>query len=560
MSFKPSLISRSQWLLAFVLLGIMLATTVFLLSETLAIVFPIGDEWALIMSSQEGAIKWITEGYSNYFRVFDEYFVPLSDFIRPVANLLYSIFSYTSSPSKYQLIFVNYLLHAAICTLIYLMCLSFGNNNKFSLAVTSIAFLAPAFWLTEMVAYPSHAFDGLAALFCLLSLAALLKGHYLVGFLFLILGIYTKETALPMVAVWLVFGIQRNSLIAISYCILSIILWITVRLIAYDGSIGGTYTFNEFSLRLFLLRLSSLVTIPLANFSIDSFKELILAPGLSVDIFYLSVNIAVWLLSLMVIIKSGIKFWNPWYLLRTKSDLLIILIALAGSICFYFLIGGDDRFSYFTFAIWLIFLGAIKKSKERLLIVSLLLCSSIISFPTDIYHVPEIQKFKYNQSKSFVNFVSEQKFAGNTYVFNEFVSENSRQQFIANYSGATSNFYRGSTIDIWSCNSSELKLIHTKILLDKLQNRLIQIKLPPCAKFRFEAANADKLLLNIEGNILFRNDDISYKFRDLAINKTQYMGRPDFDFGRHLEITVSPNVNLVYFNFLTGSWEHYNKL
>lgn len=550
-------LATSQKGIALALTIAMLVFMIFFFSETIFLAFPVGDEFSLIIGSKENPINWILDGYSDYFRVYDEYFVPYTNFIRPMANLLYSIFSYTPAPMSYQLVFVNYLVHSLTCTLVYLIALSFGNSIKFSLAVTATAFLAPAFWLTPAVSYPSFALDALAALFCLSSLWVLFKGQYFLGFLCLVAGVFTKETALPMAVVWMFFGIQRNSYKAIFLSFLSLLLWFTVRFFAFNDISGGTYSFDDFSIKVLFLRLSMLSTLPLGNFSIESLKELVFQPEASMKAFFLAANVAAWLLSIRVFLRSGTKVWSPRELLSRKNDFSIFFIALVGSVCFYVLIGGSARFSYLTYALWIIAIGATKNSLERLLVVSVILISSIISFPAEIRHVSEKAKFLYNQSSLFSDFLKENEFSGDTYVFNDFLNGYSRQQYVASYSGVESKFYRGSSIAVELCSASELKLINTSLLSDNAGNTLLKVELPACASFRFEGANLDKLLLNIEENYLLRNKDIRYEFRDLKFIDSGFTGNTKIDFGKYLEIIVSPNVNVLFFDFRTNAWVAY---
>jgi hypothetical protein len=551
MNFKE--ITKTQWGFALALLAAMLITIVLLLQETIMIAFPVGDEFALIVESLESPVNWVLNGYSNYFRVYGEYFLPYTNFIRPVANFLYFVFSFTPSPMSYQLVFVNYLAHSLTCTLIYLLSLSFRNSNSFSLALVTAAFLAPAFWLTPITSHPSFALDVLATLFCLLSLAALLKGYYFFGLLCLLAGVFTKETALPISLVWVFFGIQRKNSQTIWFGFLALSLWFAFRLMAFDSVSGGTYSFNEFTIERLLIRFSSLATLPLGSFSIQILKDFITDQKLSMDIFYLLVNIIAWILSLKIFLKSKVNLFNLAHFFKNSSDLQIIFIALIGSISLYAIIGGSVRFSYLTFALWLIVLSAVKKSLERSLIVVLFICSSIVSFPAEKMQVSEVNKFRYDQSRLFVDFLGASDYSANTYVFNDFISGYSQQKYIATYSGSSSNFFRGSSISLGACNTTDFNLIRSNLVEDKTGKKLLQIEIPSCASFQFEGAQTGIILENIKDKLLLRNDDVRYRFRDLIIKKS-FTGAPLIDFGKYMEVEVSPGTNVLFFDFATNKW------
>jgi hypothetical protein len=545
-------VTKSQIAIATFLLTLMHVVIILFLHEIIINIFPLGDEFSLIVSGQESPIKWVQSGYSDYFRVYDEYFVPYTNFLRPIANLLYFIFSFTPDPLSYQLVFVNYLVHALVCTLIYLFSLSFGNNSKFSLALTVTAFLAPAFWLTSAVAYPSFALDPLAALLGLLSLYALFKDYKFLGFICLISAVFTKETALPMMVVWLFFGVQRRDIKALFFGSLSLAVWVLIRSQAFDGS-SGTYSFNNFSFTTLFFRLSALTSLPLGNFEIVHLKSLIIEREASIEVTYLLANIAAWFLSFRVFLDSSSKIWDPRHLLGEKNDLFILFIALIGSIGFYWLIGGSTRFSYLTYAIWIVAVSATKNSFSRNLLVSLLFISSIVSFPVGVGHVSEMAKYRYEQSRALTDFISGNIYEGDTYVFNDFVSGYSQQQSVANYSGAFGNFYRGSSLEIDSCSLSEIQLIKTDVFLDDSGNRIVQVELPSCANFSFEGAQVDKLISNTEGVHIRRNQHIYYEFKDLEITES-VLGNPKINFGKHSKIVVSRAVNSLIFDFSTNSW------
>jgi hypothetical protein len=546
-------ITKGHWGIALALLGAIFITDFLLLQNIINIAFPIGDEFSLIVESQKTPISWIKAGYSNYFRVYDEYFLPYTNFIRPVANFLYKLFSYTPDPFIYQLVTVNYLVHSLICAVVYVISIALNNTNRFSLALATAAFLVPAFWLTPMISHPSFALDGLAAFFCLISLVALLKNRLNWGLIFLIGGLFTKETALPMSIVWVLVGIQRKNSRVIGFGLLALCLWLFARVFAYNSFTGGTYSFNELSIQSLLLRASSLATLPVGNFSFESLKDLITNHKVSTELFYLAANFTAWILSLKVFLKSKPEMFNPRQFFKDSDNLTVIFIALVGSVLFYVLIGGSVRFSYLTYTLWLIALCGVSGSTARSLVVSLLISSSFISF-LKMNEVSEVKKFIYGQSRLFVNYLGEHQLSGETYVFNDFIGAYSRQQNIAIYSGSTSKFLRGSSISLDSCDISMLRLIRTSVVIDETGNKFITTDIPSCASFVFEGASQKKLIENIKGSTLRRNDHIYYKFKNLEITKSRFTGNTQISFGKHVEIFVSSKVNALYYDFYDNKW------
>jgi hypothetical protein len=520
---------------------------IFLLKSVINAAYPIGDEFALIVESQKSFMNWFKEGYANYFNVYPEYYSPYTNFIRPVANLLFRLFSYTPDPVAYQLIGVNYFVHAALCSLLYLVSITFNNTLRFSITLGILTFLAPAFWLTPMTEVPSFSLDGLAALLCILSLIALVKNYFFLGLLTLTLSVFTKETAIPISIAWMLIGINRKNYKVFTCGITALLLWVGIRMLAFNSLTEGTYSFNELSFKSLAFRATSFLTLPLGNFSIENVKQLFLDKKLSFELLYLVINFTVWVFSLQLLIRSLNNF-------KRSNDYLVFLIAFVGSLSYYFVIGGSVRFSYLSYLLWLIVICGANDLKIKTIIVSLLLFSSSLSFFLKTHEVSEINNFYYKQSKSFINYLEENSFGGNIYIINDFIGRYSRQDAIGSYSESNSQLFRGSSISFGSCHISELKQIKTKLTFDKNNNKIINTDLPRCAAFVFEGASTKKIIENIYGSYLYRNSDINYKFNDIQIKKTVFGKNPFVVFGNQMEVLISSKFHVLYFDFQDNKW------
>lgn len=547
-------VNKSNLVTAVAILVLIIIADIYLLKEIINIVYPIGDEFSLIVESQKSPINWIKEGFGNYFNVYEEYFTPYTNFVRPVANLIYRLFSYTPHPLIYQLIAVNYLAHGMLCALIYVLSIAFNNTNKFSLAVAFAGFLAPAFWLTPMIESPSFSLDGVATILSLISLIALIKKKLFLGIFFLIASVFTKETALPINVVWVLVGLQQRDSRIFILGVFSLSLWFLIRILAFNSLVGGTYSFNEFSINGLIFRLGALATLPLGNFSIETLKEFILNNKINYQLLYLVINFVVWLLSLKIIFESKSQLMNPSKFFKHSDDSIIILIAFIGSISYYCFIGGSVRFSYLTYILWLIVLSSFGGIGIKRLILFILICSSAVSFLFKSYKVSEVDEYYYHQSEILVNYLQKNRFNGTTYVVNDFIGRYARQENVVNFSGSKSTFLRGSSISFGSCNISEIKQIKNIVTVDTSGNKRIKIYLPNCAAFVFEGASTKKILDNISGISLHRNDEINYIFDNLEIKKTKFGGNPYLNFGNQMEVIVSSGVHVLYFDFYKNNW------
>jgi hypothetical protein len=207
---NTNILKSTRWEIFFqtlLLFFIFLSIDVIVFRDWLQMLYPLGDEFSLIVESRQVTLQWLFDGYSHYFKVYPEFFEPFTNFIRPVANGVYWLFSpWTDANYRLQLVLVNYGVHAAIAATCYFLGVTLENSKKYSFGLALLAFLAPAFWASLMPIFPSFALDGLAAFFCLLGTYLLVTRFHWVGFVFLILAVFTKETALPIVAAVIIYS------------------------------------------------------------------------------------------------------------------------------------------------------------------------------------------------------------------------------------------------------------------------------------------------------------------------------------------------------------------
>jgi hypothetical protein len=544
--------TRNDWLFIVTIFLIAFFLDIFILKEILKLAFPLGDEFSLIAESLKPSLSWISTGYKEYFIVYSEYTVPFTNFIRPVANIIYFLFSYSNNQYISQLIFINYLIHSLICALLFYISNDLGNSRKFSATSALIAFFIPAFWLSPMVSYPSFSLDAIATFLCTLSLILINKDKKFWGFLLLILSLFTKESTLPVIVSIIIFGFITKRTQLIIYSILILTFWIFLRKLTYGPVYSGAYSFNEFSILTFIQRLGSAVTLPLGNFAIADLRKLLFDKNISISVIYLLSNLTAWFLTLFLIYKNI-------SLLKSKNGfLLIFVISTACSVAFYIVIGGDTRFTYLPAIFWLVVLMAFPNSKTRNIIVVMMVLSSFLSFILRPNYITESTKFQYVAAKKLVEFLNTNNISGEVYLFNDFFINFSKDINFAKFSKSNVELFRGSSISIGGCNSNYLNLIKTTLINNDSSVKRLKVTLPQCAHFQFEGVSDEKLLSNFNGDILYRNSQISYQFKDMIIGLTRITKKPLIaHYGRQIEIIIS-NSPIIYFDFENNSWIYVN--
>src|SRR6266478_1552190 len=138
----------------------------------------VGDEPAVISESlNQSFIQWFSEGFSRYFVVYPEWFTPITNFSRPIMNLIpylnYLIFG-RDFQSYYIIFYILQLCGATIMS--YFLRVADVPDGP-SLLFVALFLFSPAFINFGLVMIP-YQFDMVASIFALAAFLALSKGLY----------------------------------------------------------------------------------------------------------------------------------------------------------------------------------------------------------------------------------------------------------------------------------------------------------------------------------------------------------------------------------------------
>jgi hypothetical protein len=65
---------------------------VFVFGDWLRKLYPLGDNFSLIVESKNSPLQWFFRGQANYFIPYPEFSVPFTNIIRPMQTALYFVF------------------------------------------------------------------------------------------------------------------------------------------------------------------------------------------------------------------------------------------------------------------------------------------------------------------------------------------------------------------------------------------------------------------------------------------------------------------------------------
>lgn len=210
---------------------------------------PLSDEFSLFANSARmfhpRPSAWLFEGFSRYFSPYPQWSSHGTDFLRPVANVVYYLASLLFGRHWSLYLLSNYLFQSAIVGLAVFIA---GRHLKFSLysslGIGLLCFLSPAFGSAEMFS-TAFAFDLLGAALVLAGLNELLSKRLLSAGVLFTIALFTKETAffalLAAAVVAFRMSSKRGGQRAFQpLCLLlPYLAWAGIRLAAFRATVGA---------------------------------------------------------------------------------------------------------------------------------------------------------------------------------------------------------------------------------------------------------------------------------------------------------------------------------
>ena len=202
----------------------------------------VGDEPAVFSETvRQSFAQWFSEGFSRYFVVYPEWFSPITNFSRPMMNIV-PYLNYLCFGRDFELYYLAFFA-SQLCGALMMSYLMRAADVPlgWSLFFVALFVFNPAFVNFGLVMIP-YQFDVLASIFALAAFLTLWKGFYYLTVVMLLLAVFTKETALfaPIAAAITVFLWTRRAPLA-AMMLAPFVLWAMLRLATYGTISGGTY-------------------------------------------------------------------------------------------------------------------------------------------------------------------------------------------------------------------------------------------------------------------------------------------------------------------------------
>jgi len=164
--------------------------------------YPFGDEIAFVPQlARSDFSEWFLRGFTDYFRTYGEWSPSESHYIRPIVHAaLWAIYALCSGLPYRAFVLICVL---AFCAVLYLgaslvrrSALDLGASGGAASAIGWLFLLNPSVINNGLTAIPFQ-FDVLAGVFAVAAFRSAWKGSTFAPLCFLLLAVFTKETALP---------------------------------------------------------------------------------------------------------------------------------------------------------------------------------------------------------------------------------------------------------------------------------------------------------------------------------------------------------------------------
>ncbi len=553
---------RAAWAAAAVLtLGFVTADAL-LFHSAWTRMYPIGDEFALISTSSHWSSDWFLAGYSKYFIVYPEWTSGAHfNLLRPVANLVYWCFTpFSEFRHQLQLLVVNYGVHALIGAGIFLVsALLIGNSWGASLALALAGYLAPAFFDSPMTVYPCYALDAIAALLGLGSVALVTLGRDLPAVAVFLLAVFTKESAVPLVAASFCFALlHRRRTLAIG-CVANGALWLLLRWIAF-GELGGTYSSDDLGARSALARIiANLPHLPMGNVDNLELRHMLTGgPLLNLSLLFVLVN---GLIVLLLGVTLARRRWRsrppvPGEDRRVATIFELALWGSALSVAFFATLGGEVRYAYVFFTMFVLLVASLPTSAGRQALQAILIIAGVVGALSAVQAERgrlDALLARYQGSRDLIRTLADAPTAGGPiWVLDDFVGMFSAEPYLARFADHSGPVARLGSIDVSGCANSGLAAIASRV--ERVPDGfLATVVLPRCARFAFEGIDG-ALLANLHGRTLARGTDLEYVFPHLATPMRPRQAPAAIDFGDTVQIHLRANARLLYYDFSNRRW------
>jgi hypothetical protein len=323
-----------------------------------------GDEIADITASvNEGWIRWFTHGFSQYFIIYQEWFTPFTNFLKPVMNAVFFAM-HAVFGDRYDLYFLTFFAEiVAAALLVRDAAIETGASSR-AAAVTGLLFMInPSIVHDGLVNIPFQN-DFLAGFFVLAAFCTLLREWYAATLALTLIACLTKEIAwsasIAACISWAVLYRDRVRAILLLTPLLAIL---ALRYMAFGGMfVGISHNQPGWQQAAWLESMAGLVKgVMLWPLGTIDFRPLGAAaqghfdlPAL-VQVFFVGVNVTFW----CVLAFLAVEFRRPlWITLanalagRTGAGefdpaakrRLAVFIFLLGALAFGVLGGQRDRY------------------------------------------------------------------------------------------------------------------------------------------------------------------------------------------------------------------------
>jgi hypothetical protein len=522
--------------------------------------YPTNDDITLIVNStgmfkSVNPVKWFTEGYMDYFRVYPEWSYYSKEIVRPVANIIFFISGFLLGKNYFLYLYINILVHSIGVTLVFYLCKKYFEIGNILSCVAAFTFLfTPAVTNKSYFFYLSFVLDASVSIIIFISFICSIKNKSIIAFLFTFLALLTKETSLLFpfaVSLTIILIKGKEKLKIFAFAFLPILLWLIYKKVFGIGISAGIF---------------SNMSVMWKAHVINNVRGLLIWPTgipggdiMSTSSYIFMVLLIIINLFLFVfILLDGFRQYRAF-----NTKYLIQLSWVFASLFTLIFFGLDGRFGY-TFHLFFIplIIYTIKISKSTLRkICYYVICISIVisgfGFFVDNLNPDEIvcYKHKMQNAKQLNELLKSIPDNSEVLLINDYTAVFGTP-FLGSFAESKAKIIKVNSIANYNYFENDKNKISKLNYFRRNDTLVVQVDIPDYTDFWFEGVRPE--LFKHEAKKLFkRNENINICFPDeVNIGVSKIFGHNKYSFGKKMVLLINKKeIPIIWFDPANGKYE-----
>lgn len=505
-------------------------------------------------------LKWITNGFEDYFRTYPEWVPHSKEIMRPFVNVIIYSEGLLFGKNYFLYLILNIFIHSLGTSFVFIFSRKYLNLGLINSSIAAFIFLfTPAVSDNFVLFLNSFIFDAIIGLFIFLIYRLMSRNKVVPAFIISFLLLFMKETVMliPLLIAYqyiqnnktsIAIKDKRNKYIFYTIGAGIILLWLLIKLLLGYQPTAGLFPFDMTMIK---LNLSYII------------RGLVIWPeGFNFDEIFSNLNMFIYAIIILFNLTIIITLIKQYKSGKLKYPVLWVLTLLVLPV----FLGLNSRFGYSVHMFLvplIIFIIANHKSKSIRLLFCIL-CFIIFSYGIITtwknINPQSVNEYKQrmNSAKQLTDLLKkvDSTNVNKIYLINDICSY-FNPIYLQEFSGIKKEIVKINSLSGFRYSKTEEN--SNASVRFSAGEKLVSISIinPSYISFYFEFVNPFKFE-HKENEQFERNDNIKYLFPfEKVIGYSKSRGTKKYDLGNQLELSIKSNepIALIYFNTSSTEYE-----